>query len=102
MAERQKWSAWEHQWVAAVYIYHFLSRAFSQSVSIAEIVDLDVANIISILCVYLLVKTIWPGGRGFGASWALSLKVKVSKWLHMRDRKHMFQRTERIGGTSTC
>lgn len=102
MAERQKWSAWEHQWVAAVYIYHFLGRAFGQSVSVAEVIDLDVADIISILRVYVLVKTIWAGGRGFGASWALGLEVQVSDCFHKSVREYIFQHTERMGGTSTC
>lgn len=63
-------------------IYHFLCRAFGQSVAVAQVVDLDVANIVSVLSIDFCIEGGGPSGRGFSTRRALSLRGRlvVSGW----------------------
>lgn len=59
--------AWKYQWVrgARVCIYHLLSAAFGQGIAVAQVVDLDVFNVVTILLVDLNVEgTTIGGSRG--------------------------------------
>lgn len=41
---------WEYQWDHdKVFIYHLLSRSFGQCITVAQVVDFDVTNVIAIL-----------------------------------------------------
>lgn len=77
-------SAWEYQWVAAVFIYHFLCRAFGQGVAIPKIVDLDVTNVITVLSVDLIVKRGRAGRGGLGGTRALGLSRLKSAGVYVR------------------
>jgi len=71
--EWQKRTAWEDQWVVAVSIYHFLSRAFGQRVTVAQVIDLDITDVVSILSVDVGIERGRAGRRGFGTTRALGL-----------------------------
>ncbi|KAH0357790.1 hypothetical protein KCU83_g182, partial [Aureobasidium melanogenum] len=75
----------QDQWGATVEIYHFLSRALGQGVAVAQIVNFDVANEITILGVDVGVQA--TSGRRLGSSGGRAFSLRM---------------TERIGGTSTC
>lgn len=68
----KKWKQLQHQRDATVEIYHFLSRALGEGVAVAQIVDLDVADEITILGVDVGVQASGAGrlvsstGRTFG------------------------------------
>ena len=70
----------QHQQDATVEIYHFLSRALGEGVAIAQIVDFDVANEITILGVNVGVQ---PGGtRGLCSTSgrAFGLRMTSQRW----------------------
>lgn len=43
---------------AARCIYHLLGRALGESVAITKVVDLDVTDKVSILCIYFSIESI--------------------------------------------
>lgn len=61
-------------------IYHFLRGAFGQGVAIAEIVDLDVFDVVSILLVDFVIQTS-SCGRRLGTAWSRTGAVSL-QWKH--------------------
>jgi hypothetical protein len=86
-------------------IYHLLSRALGQSIPIAQIIDFDIFDVVTILLVdvgFELARALAGGRGGNFCDGTLSLYSRVrgsvrSAWLGCA-----FMLTERIGGTSTC
>lgn len=79
-------------------IYHLLSRAFRQSITITKVINLNIANVIAILGVNVLVESVRICGRGLGTS-ASSLENLVSDmylkeasivYAYRADRGHVY------------
>jgi hypothetical protein len=89
----KRWERLQHQWDATVEIYHFLSRALGERVAVAQIVDLDVANVITILGVDVGVQTSGSRGLCSTSGRAFGLRMTGQRWIGMGIW---------IGGTSMC
>jgi hypothetical protein len=64
-----------------VEIYHFLSRALGERVAVAQIVDLDVANVITILGVNVGVQTSGSRGLCSTSGRAFGLRMTSQRWI---------------------
>jgi hypothetical protein len=82
-------------------IYHLLRRAFGQCIAIAQIVDFDVLDIVTIGDINFAIEVACAlacGGRGGFGKWARGLGWVVRGGFAGRTGLL----TERIGGTSAC
>lgn len=91
----------DNQWTAKVTIYPLLCGALGQCIAVAEVVDLNVLDVVTILLVRIAADLGSRVGRGRLGDGRRGHLACVS-WLRVHHRGVRAVRTERMGGTSTC
>ena len=84
-------------------IYHLLSRAFCQGVAIAQIVDLDILDVVTIGNVDVAVESrrLFVGGRGRGLRGRYGRR-RLQNYYETEQSEILRELTDWTGGTSTC
>jgi hypothetical protein len=90
----------ENQWQTTKVFYLFLYSSFSQCVAVAQIIDFNVLDEVSILLVDVARDSLTGTGRGRLDDWRSNdLRASLAG---LRPNGADMSLTERIGGTSTC